>query len=61
MMDSEGRGESAEQNGFKERVIESYKHALKLATTLYYYGQVKRHLPLLNTDKKGNRTSAIFL
>jgi hypothetical protein len=41
MMDSEGRGESAEQNGFKERVIESYKHALKLATTLYYYGQVK--------------------
>jgi len=39
MMDSEGRGEGAEQNGFKERVIESYKHALKLATTLYYYGQ----------------------
>lgn len=39
MFESEARGEAAELNGDEESVIGSYKHSLKLATTLYYYGQ----------------------
>ncbi len=40
MLEYESMGDLCEKSGNKEAVIENYQLALKLATTLYYYGQV---------------------
>ena len=40
MLEYESMGDLSEKSGNKEAVIENYQLALKLATTLYYYGQV---------------------
>jgi len=39
MLEYESMGDLSEKSGNKEAVIENYQLALKLATTLYYYGQ----------------------